>query len=57
MIWNREPVLFMLVVESAVYGVTEFGVDLSSGQQVAILGFVAAVLSLITRQKVSPTRQ
>jgi hypothetical protein len=55
MLWNREPVMWMLVIESLVYGVTEFGFDVSSGQQVAILGIAAALLSLITRAKVTPT--
>jgi hypothetical protein len=37
-----------------VYLVTEFGVDLTSGQQTATLGFAGAILAVIARSKVTP---
>lgn len=51
---RREPVLTMTLVEAAVLLVTEFGLDLTGGQQAAILGFVGAVLALIVRSSVTP---
>jgi hypothetical protein len=52
---KREPVLILAVVQAVVYLVTEFGVDLTDRQQAAILGVVAAVLTLVARQSVTPT--
>lgn len=55
MLLGREPVLFYAFIAAVVYAVTEFGVDLSDGQQAAILAVVAAGLTLLTRSKVTPT--
>jgi hypothetical protein len=54
MILGREPVLFYSLVTAVVYLVTEFGVDLTSGQQAAILSVTLAVLGLLARSKVTP---
>lgn len=54
MILGREPVLFYSAVAAIVYLVTEFGVDLTSGQQAAILSVTLAVLGLLARSKVTP---
>jgi hypothetical protein len=54
MILGREPVLFYSLVAAIVYLVTEFGVDLTSGQQAAILGLAGAILAVIARSKVTP---
>ncbi|MGB1226172.1 MAG: hypothetical protein ACPHCN_18800 [Mycobacterium sp.] len=51
---RSEPVLFLGIVEAIVFAVTEFGIDLTGGQQAAVLGLVAAVLSFITRSTVTP---
>ena len=51
---RSEPVAFMAIIEAVVFAVTEFGVDLTGGQQAAVLGLVAAVLSFITRKSVTP---
>jgi len=53
-LFNREPVAVYGVAISGTYLLTEFGVDLSQGQQTAVLGFVAAVLTVVTRSKVTP---
>ena len=53
----NEPVALLAVVEAFVYAVTEFGVALTDGQQAAVLALVAAVLTLVTRNKVTPTRK
>lgn len=49
---KNEPAMvfssILAVVIAAVALVTEFGVDLTSGQQTAIVGFVGAVGALIT---------
>jgi len=52
--FGREPVAIYGVAISATYVLTEFGVDLTQGQQTAALGLVAAVLGLVTRAKVTP---
>lgn len=53
---KNEPVAIVALVEAVVYAATEFGLELSSGQQAGILGVVAAVLTIVARQKVTPTR-
>lgn len=52
--WGREPVMLQGVVLAGVYALVEFGVDWTQGQQTAVLGLSAAVLSVLTRSKVSP---
>ena len=53
-IFDREPVLFLGVVQAAITLVTAFGLNLD-GAQVAAINLVAvAVLSLIARAKVTP---
>ena len=51
---NREPVLYMIVVQAAIAAVTSFGFELTGDQVSAIMGLAAAVLGLIVRQRVSP---
>ena len=52
--WDREPVYFIAVVQAAIALVVAFGLNLSAGQITAILAFVAALLSFLTRSRVSP---
>lgn len=54
-IWNREPALFLGLVQAALSLVLAFGVDLTAEQVAYIMGFAAAVLSLVVRSKVTPT--
>ena len=53
-LFNREPALFLGVIQAVLALVLAFGVDLSSGQTGAVLAVAAAVLALITRQRVTP---
>ena len=46
--------MFMAVISSGVALVSAFGFDLTGEQVGAIMAFSAAVVGLITRQKVSP---
>lgn len=54
MLFHREPVLFMTLIQAAIILLVSFGLDLTVEQQTAILVFSAALLGLITRQRVSP---
>jgi uncharacterized protein (DUF697 family) len=54
MIWNREPVLFLTVVQTVVTLVVSFGLDLTAEQAGAIIATTAAVLGLIARTRVTP---
>ena len=51
---NREPVLYMIVVQALIAAVTSFGFELTGDQVSAIMGLSAAVLGLVVRQRVSP---
>lgn len=54
MVFGREPVLILGLIQSALALAVGFGLNLD-GQQVAlIMAFSAAVLSVIARQRVSP---
>ena len=53
-LWNREPVLFMAVIQAALALAISFGIGLTAEQTGAIMAFSAAALGLITRQKVTP---
>ena len=53
-IWNREPVMFLTVVQTAIALVVAFGLDLSAEQVGAIVAFSASVLGLIARSQVTP---
>ena len=55
MIWNREPVLILAVVQAAIGLVASFGLNLSGEQMGAIMAFTAAVLGFVARQRVTPT--
>lgn len=54
-LWNREPVMFLAVVQTGLALLLAFGVDLTKEQVGAILAFTAAVLGFVVRRKVSPT--
>lgn len=51
---RREPVLVSDLVKMGLLVLTAFAVDITDGQQVAILGFVGAVLAIIVRSSVTP---
>ena len=52
--WQREPVMFMAVVQSGLALVTAFGLNLSGDQIGAIMAFSSAVFGFIARSQVSP---
>ena len=51
---RNEPVVISGLIQTALLLFTSFGVDISDGQQAAILGFVTAVLVFIARASVTP---
>lgn len=53
-LWNREPVMFLAVVQAGLALGLSFGLELSPERIGAILAFAAAVLGFITRSQVSP---
>lgn len=55
MIFNREPVMFLAVIQAVLALVVSFGADLSAEQVGTVTAVTAALLGLIARQKVSPT--
>lgn len=54
MIFNREPVMFLAVIQAVLALVVSFGGDLSAEQVGTITAVAAAVLGLWARSKVSP---
>jgi hypothetical protein len=58
--WDKimdEPVLVYNLVNVALVAAATFGLDLSSEQIVALLAVTTAVLNIIARGKVVPTRK
>lgn len=51
---KKEPVAVLDIVKAAVVLLVAFGVPVSVEQKVAIAGVVAAVLTIVARQMVSP---
>lgn len=54
---KNEPVLVLGVVQAAVALAAAFGLDLTGEQVATIVAFSAALLSLIARRQVTPTRK
>lgn len=55
-LWNREPAMVMAVVQCAIALAISFGLHLSTEQTGAVVAFTAALLGLITRSRVTPTK-
>lgn len=53
---KNEPALYIGLVQAILALVVTFGLDLSVEQVGAILAVTAAVLSVVTRTQVTPTR-
>jgi branched-subunit amino acid transport protein len=51
---KSEPVVVLAVVEAAIVFAVAFGVPVTVEQKVAIAGLTAAVLTVLTRQLVTP---
>ena len=54
-IFDREPVLWLASLRAAVVLVTAFGLELTPPQIAAVYLFMETVLSLVARQRVTPT--
>lgn len=57
MLWGREPVLYLTLVEVVLAVAVGFGFGLTDHQVALIVAVVAAVLGIITRQQVTPVGQ
>lgn len=53
---DREPALILAAVQAVIALVVSFGLDLTGEQVGALVAVTAAVLGVITRQKVTPKR-
>lgn len=53
-LWNREPVMFMAVIQAGIALGISFGLHLSPEQIGAIMAFSAALIGLVARAKVTP---
>lgn len=51
---KQEPVVILALVEAAVVAAVAFGVPITTEQKVAVAGLTAAVLTILTRQMVTP---
>ncbi len=54
MLWGREPVLYLTLVEVSLALAVGFGLQLSGHQVTLIVALIAAVLGIVTRQRVTP---
>jgi len=55
-LWGREPALVLAALQAVIALAISFGLNLSTGQVGAILAASAAVLGVVARTQVSPTR-
>ena len=53
-ILDREPVMFMAVIQAGIALAVSFGLNLDGMQTGAIMAFSAAVLGLFARSRVTP---
>jgi hypothetical protein len=53
---KREPALILGAVQAVLALVVSFGLDLTTEQVGAILAVTAAILAVVTRQRVSPVQ-
>jgi hypothetical protein len=56
-ILDREPVAVLDLIKYIVAAGVAFGLPIDAEQKVALLGLAAALLTFITRQKVSPVKK
>ena len=56
MIWNREPALFLALIQAVLVLAVGFGLNLSGDQVAAISAVSAAALGLVARSKVTPVQ-
>ena len=53
-LWGREPALIMGLTTSGIAMAIGFGLDWTGEQQALVTAFAAALLSVVTRSRVSP---
>ena len=53
---NREPALIMGAAQASIALAVSFGADLSGEQVAALMGCLAAVMSVIVRRRVTPLK-
>lgn len=53
-LWNKEPAVFLAVINAAIALAIGFGLKLSQEQLSLIMAFITAVFGLITRTQVTP---
>lgn len=53
-LWDREPALILGAVQAVLVLGVSFGLDLTTEQTAAILAATAAILAVVTRQRVTP---
>lgn len=51
---RREPALLVGLVMAILIALTEFGIEVTAGQQAAIVGVIIAIGAIIVRQAVTP---
>lgn len=54
---KNEPVMVLGVIQAAIALVAAFGLNLTGDQVATLVSFSAAVLSLVARRQVTPTRK
>lgn len=54
---RREPVLVTAAVQAGVVCAVSFGLDLTDAQQAGVLGLTTALMAIVARSQVTPTRQ
>ena len=54
LLWGREPVAFLTVVQAGLALAVGFGVPITTQQMGLLMAFSAALLGFVTRSKVTP---
>lgn len=54
--WNREPTMLLAAIQAVLALVVSFGLNLTAEQVGAIMAASAAIIGLITRSQVTPTK-
>ncbi len=54
-LWDREPVMFMSVIQAGISLAVAFGTKLTAEQIGALLAFSAALIGFLMRSQVTPT--
>ena len=55
MVFGREPVMWLAVIQAALAGLIAFGFDLTADQTAGVMALAAAVLGFVARAQVTPT--